>query len=89
MEILLFVVVVAVVGVAAMRFGHDSREAVSNLLRNAFAKTLTDPEFVTEAKRGNLDINPLSGEEVKQLVDGLFKLDPVMLSKLKTTLAAK
>jgi tripartite-type tricarboxylate transporter receptor subunit TctC len=59
------------------------------MLRNAFAKTLTDPEFVTEAKRGNLDINPLSGEEVKQLVDGLFKLDPVMLGKLKTTLAAK
>lgn len=59
------------------------------MLRNAFAKTLTDPEFVIEAKRGNLDINPLSGEEVKQLVDGLFNLDPAMLGKLKATLAAK
>ena len=35
------------------------------ILRNAFAKTLTDPEFVAEAKKANLDINPLTGEEVK------------------------
>ncbi len=59
------------------------------ILRNAFAKTLTDPEFVAEAKRGNLDINPLSGEEVKKIVDNLFKLDPAILKKLSQVLAAK
>jgi hypothetical protein len=59
------------------------------ILRNAFAKTLTDPEFVAEAKRANLDINPLSGEEVKKLVDGLFKLPPPTLAKLTSVLAAK
>lgn len=59
------------------------------ILRNAFAKTLTDPEFVAEAKRANLDINPLTGEEVKKLVDGLFKLSPATLTKLTNVLAAK
>jgi tripartite-type tricarboxylate transporter receptor subunit TctC len=59
------------------------------ILRSAFAKTLTDPEFVAEAKKANLDINPLSGEEVKKLVDGLFKLPPPTLAKLTSVLAAK
>ncbi|HEX9452958.1 MAG TPA: tripartite tricarboxylate transporter substrate-binding protein [Candidatus Binatia bacterium] len=59
------------------------------ILRNAFAQTLTDPEFVTEAKKSNLDINPLSGEEVKKIVDSLFKLEPSTLKKLTTVLAAK
>jgi len=59
------------------------------ILRSAFAKTLTDPEFMAEAKRANLDINPLSGEEVRKLVDGLFKLPPPMLAKLTGVLAAK
>ena len=48
------------------------------ILRAAFAKTLTDPDFIAEAKKANLDINPLSGEEVKKIVDDLFKLTPAM-----------
>lgn len=59
------------------------------VLRKAFADTLTDPEFVAETKKINLEINPLSGEEVKKIVDGLFKLSPSMLSKLANMLAAK
>jgi tripartite-type tricarboxylate transporter receptor subunit TctC len=59
------------------------------ILRNAFAKTLIDPEFAAEAKKANLDINPLSGDEVKKLVDGLFKLPPPTLAKLTGVLAAK
>jgi len=59
------------------------------ILRAAFAKTLTDPEFVAEAKRANLDINPLTGEEVKKLVDDLFKLNPTTKSKLVSTLIPK
>ena len=58
-------------------------------LRDAFGKTLTDPDFVAEAKKANLDINPLTGNEVKRIVDDLFKLSPGMRSKLATVLAAK
>lgn len=59
------------------------------VLRTAFAKTLTDPEFIAEAKRATLDINPLSGDEVKKIVDELFKLTPAMRGKLAGILAPK
>jgi tripartite-type tricarboxylate transporter receptor subunit TctC len=59
------------------------------ILRKAFAATLTDPEFVAEAKKANLDINPLTGDEVKKTVDGLFKLNPPVVSKLANILAVK
>jgi tripartite-type tricarboxylate transporter receptor subunit TctC len=56
-------------------------------LRSAFAKTLTDAEFIAEAKKATLDINPLTGEEVKKIVDELFKLTPSMRTKLAGILA--
>ena len=59
------------------------------MLRTAFANTLTDPDFVAETKKVNLDVNPLTGEEVKKIVDGLFKLSPSTLSKLANILAVK
>ena len=59
------------------------------LLRAAFAKTLTDPDFIAESKKANLDINPLNGEEVKKIVDDLFKLTPAMRTKLAGVLAPK
>jgi len=59
------------------------------ILRDAFAKTLTDPAFIAEAKKANLDINPLSGAEVKKIVDELFKLPPATRSKLAAILAPK
>jgi tripartite-type tricarboxylate transporter receptor subunit TctC len=58
-------------------------------LRDAFAKTLSDPEFIAEAKKANLDINPLSGAEVKKIVDDLFRLTPAMRTKLAGILAPK
>jgi hypothetical protein len=51
--------------------------------------TLKDPEFVAETKKTNLEINPLNGEEVKKIVDSLFKLNPAMLSKLSNILTTK
>lgn len=59
------------------------------ILRNAFAQTLTDPEFTAEAKKATLDINPLTGDEVKKIVEDLFKLTPTMRTKLAGVLAPK
>jgi tripartite-type tricarboxylate transporter receptor subunit TctC len=59
------------------------------ILRNAFAKTLVDSEFMMEAKKINIDINPLTGPEVKKIVDDLYKLTPEMRSKLAAVLGAK
>lgn len=59
------------------------------ILRRAFMNTLTDPDFIAEMKKSNLEINPLTGEEVKKIVDSLFRLNPTLLSKLASILATK
>ncbi|HEV8343948.1 MAG TPA: tripartite tricarboxylate transporter substrate-binding protein [Candidatus Binatia bacterium] len=58
-------------------------------LRKAFIDTLKDPEFVAEAKKSNLEIDPLTGEEVQKTVAGLFNLNPATVSKLASVLAVK
>ena len=56
------------------------------ILRKAFEDTLKDPEFVAEAKKADLTINFVSGEEAEKIVSGLFKLDPPLVTKLKDIL---
>ncbi|MBI4522609.1 MAG: hypothetical protein HY695_02220 [Deltaproteobacteria bacterium] len=55
-------------------------------LRKAFADTLKDPEFLAEAKKARLDIEPVAGEEMEKLVAELFRIDPAMLARLKSVL---
>jgi tripartite-type tricarboxylate transporter receptor subunit TctC len=52
------------------------------LLRRAFRETLKDKDFLAEAAKSKLDVDPLSGEEVEKIVAGLFKLDAVLVSKM-------
>jgi tripartite-type tricarboxylate transporter receptor subunit TctC len=59
------------------------------ILRKAFMSTLADPEFLAETKKTNLEVNPLTGEEVKKIVDELFKLPSATVSRLANILAAK
>lgn len=47
------------------------------ILRDAFIATMVDPEFVTEAKKSNLEIDPKSGAEVEKIVDDYFRLAPL------------
>jgi tripartite-type tricarboxylate transporter receptor subunit TctC len=56
------------------------------LLRKAFLDTLKDPEFLTEAQKTKLDVEPMSGEELERTVQGLFKLEPAFVAKLKDIL---
>ena len=56
------------------------------LLQKAFRDTMKDAEFLAEAQKGKLDLEPLSGEEVEKLVSGFFKVEPSLVSKLKEIL---
>ena len=60
-----------------------------DILRKAFANTLKDPEFLLEAKKGGLEVNPLDGDEVKKVVDSLFALNPQTVAKLASILTVK
>ena len=57
------------------------------LLRQAFMDTLRDPEFVAEAEKSHLDIDPVPGDVMERIIAGLFTLEPPLLAKLKETLS--
>lgn len=42
------------------------------LLRDAFMKTMADPQFKADAEKQRIEITPLSGEEVQQVVEKLY-----------------
>lgn len=56
------------------------------ILQKAFLETIKDSEFLAEAKKANLEIEPMSGEELERTVGGLFKLSPSLVGKLKDVL---
>ena len=56
------------------------------ILRQAFMATMRDPEFLAEANKSKLDINPLPGESLEKTVAGIFQLDARLVSKLKEIL---
>jgi tripartite-type tricarboxylate transporter receptor subunit TctC len=55
-------------------------------LRKAFSATLKDPEFLADAKKARLDIDPIDGESIANEVKGLFNLDRSLVGKLQDIL---
>jgi tripartite-type tricarboxylate transporter receptor subunit TctC len=56
------------------------------ILRKAYMDTMKDPEFLAEAKKARLDIEPADGAELEQNVREIFKLEPALIGKLKEIL---
>jgi tripartite-type tricarboxylate transporter receptor subunit TctC len=56
------------------------------ILRKAFAETMKDSEFLADANKSKLDIDPLTGKELARLVSELSKLTPAVVAKLKEAL---
>jgi len=56
------------------------------IMRRAFMDTMKDPEFLAEAKKANLDINPDDGATLEQNVKEILKLEPALVAKLKEIL---
>jgi tripartite-type tricarboxylate transporter receptor subunit TctC len=57
-------------------------------LRRAFDATMKDPAFVAEAARLQLDIDPMTGEEVQALVAQLNRTPPAIVTRVRTALEA-
>jgi hypothetical protein len=47
---------------------------------------MKDPEFLADAQKAKLDINPLDGQTLEQNVREIFKLDPALIPKAKEIL---
>jgi tripartite-type tricarboxylate transporter receptor subunit TctC len=56
------------------------------ILRKAFMDTMKDPEFLADAGKAKLDINPLDGAELERNVREVFNLDAALIPKAKELL---
>jgi tripartite-type tricarboxylate transporter receptor subunit TctC len=56
------------------------------VLRRAFVATMKDSEFSAELKKARLDVDPVAGDEVEKIINDAFKLDAVLVGKLKDIL---
>jgi tripartite-type tricarboxylate transporter receptor subunit TctC len=56
------------------------------LLTRAFNETLKDPDFLSDARKSNLNIDPVSGAELEKIVSNMFRLEPALLSRLNEIL---
>jgi tripartite-type tricarboxylate transporter receptor subunit TctC len=51
-------------------------------LRKAFMATMKDKEFLAEAEKGQLEITPVSGEELQEIVARSYKVDPAVAKRV-------
>jgi tripartite-type tricarboxylate transporter receptor subunit TctC len=56
-------------------------------LRDAYAKTLKDPDFLSEAKKHGWELRPVSGEELQTLAKEVIDQPPEVVEWLKKLLA--
>jgi tripartite-type tricarboxylate transporter receptor subunit TctC len=55
-------------------------------LKTAFAKTLNDPDFQTQAKERKLDIAPVAGDELESLAREVIAQPPDVVERMKRLL---
>ena len=59
------------------------------ILRDAFEKASKDPELMAEAARMNLEISPLTGEQVQALIAELYATPPAVVEKVRNIMVVK
>ena len=55
-------------------------------LRTAFMATMSDPEFLAEAAQADLEITPISGAEVEELVEAAYQTNPAVVERIQEIL---
>jgi tripartite-type tricarboxylate transporter receptor subunit TctC len=55
-----------------------------NAMRRAFDATMKDPEFLAEAEKLKIEVDPLSGEEVAKLVEQIFRTPEETVARVRT-----
>jgi tripartite-type tricarboxylate transporter receptor subunit TctC len=61
----------------------------ASALREAFMATMTDPAFVAEADKAQIEVNPVAGDELQNLVAEIYRTPPEVARKAAQLLAAK
>ena len=61
-------------------------EPVVAILRNSFDETMKDREFIEEAQRRAVDIDPTPGVEIQALTDSMYHSPPALVERVKAIL---
>jgi tripartite-type tricarboxylate transporter receptor subunit TctC len=57
-------------------------------LRRAFDATMKDPEFLADAQKSKVDLDPVSGEELQKLTEDLMATPPAVVARLNELMNA-
>jgi tripartite-type tricarboxylate transporter receptor subunit TctC len=57
------------------------------MLREAYAKSMKDPELIAEAKKGRMDMDPSTGEELQKLMLEIMDQPPDVIERMKKILS--
>ncbi|MGE5537356.1 MAG: Bug family tripartite tricarboxylate transporter substrate binding protein [Gemmatimonas sp.] len=52
-------------------------------LRRAFDETMKDPAFLSEAEKRQLDIDPVGGEAIQQILEKMYRAPPAVVEKVR------
>jgi hypothetical protein len=61
-------------------------EARVELLREAFDATMSDEAFLADANKQKLEVELVSGQEVQDLIERLYKSPPTTIARAKAAL---
>jgi hypothetical protein len=48
-----------------------------------------DPQLLAEAEKAKLEIAPIDGPGIEKLVNGLYEIEPAVMSRVKQILESK
>jgi tripartite-type tricarboxylate transporter receptor subunit TctC len=57
-----------------------------NILREAYVKSINNPELIAEAKKTRMDMEPVSGEQLQALAKRVMNQPPAVLKRVKKIL---
>ena len=58
-------------------------------LRKAFMATMTEPAFIADAEKSQLEVNPVAGDDLQKLVAEIYRTPPEVAKKAAQLLAVK
>jgi tripartite-type tricarboxylate transporter receptor subunit TctC len=57
-------------------------------LRAAFKAMAADPEFIKDAEKSRLEVNPTSAEEVERVITDITRVPPNLVERLRDAISA-
>jgi tripartite-type tricarboxylate transporter receptor subunit TctC len=72
-----------------MFVGPQVPKHLTEILRKAFDETMKDPELLAEAQRTDLEVEPMTGQEMQDAFNEIYDTPPALLKRLAEASAEK